>query len=468
MAIISGGLLVEDARTDPVFVPHLAAALRAGCHAVCSTPLLTSGGVLIGTIATYFVRPHRPTDRETRLVELYARQAAEFIDNARLYREIREADRHKDEFLAMLAHELRNPLAPLTNALHMLRPDGLEGPEAEQVRAIAERQVRHLTRLVDDLLDVSRINNGKIQLRKGRVDLGAAIARAVDSARPLIESRRHELSISLPDGPVSLEADAARLEQVLSNLLNNAAKYTEPGGRIELEAGCEADEAFVRVRDTGIGIAPELLPRVFDLFTQEERSLDRSQGGLGIGLTLVRRLVQLHGGSVVATSDGVGRGSEFVVRLPLGPSVEENAPSNGLREATAGPGDSTPKRVLVVDDNKDGARLLARLLRSSGHQTELAHDGPSALEAAIANPPDVVFLDIGLPGMNGFEVARRLREVDGPNRALLVALTGYGREDDMRRSREAGFDHHMVKPVDPQALSDLLARHHPLVPQPLD
>ena len=467
-AVIGGGQVVEDARMDTVFVPHLAAALGAGGHAVCRTPLLTSGGVLIGTIATYFSRPHHPTDRETRLVELYARQAAEFIDKARLYREIREADRHKDEFLAMLAHELRNPLAPLTNALHMLRPDGLEGAEAEEVRAIAERQVRHLTRLVDDLLDVSRINNGKIQLRKGRVDLGAAVARGVDSARPLIESRRHELSVALPAEPVPLEADAARLEQVLSNLLNNAAKYTEPGGRIDLQAGRDGDEAFVRIRDTGIGIAPELLPRVFDLFTQEERSLDRSQGGLGIGLTLVRRLVELHGGSVVASSGGVGRGSEFVVRLPSGPVVEEDRPAGVPGGAPTGPEDATPKRVLVVDDNEDGARLLARLLRSCGHQTTLAHDGPAALEAAIAHPPDVVLLDIGLPGMDGFEVARRLRELDGPNRALLVALTGYGREDDMRRSREAGFDHHMIKPVDPQALSDLLACHRPLVPQPLD
>ena len=468
-AIISGGLLVEDARTDPVLVPHLAAALRAGCHAVCSTPLLTSGGELIGTIATYFDRRHLPTDRETRLVELYARQAAEFIDNARLYREIREADRHKDEFLAMLAHELRNPLAPLMNALHMLRPDGLGGPEAEQVREIAERQVRHLTRLVDDLLDVSRISSGKIQLRKGPVDLNAIIGRAVDSARLLIESRRHELTVTTPGVPILLEADAARLEQVVSNLLNNAAKYTEPGGRIELEAAREGDEAVVRIRDTGIGIAPELLPCVFDLFTQAERSLDRSQGGLGIGLTLVRRLVELHDGSVAASSAGVGRGSEFVVRLPSGPAtVDRRAPQRLPEGRRPRPAEATRKRVLVVDDNEDGARLLARLLRASGHQAELAHDGPTGLEAAISNPPDVVLLDIGLPGMDGFEVARRLREIEGPNRALLVALTGYGRDDDIRRSREAGFDHHMVKPVDPQALSDLLARHHPLVPQALD
>ena len=441
----------------------------AGGNVVCTTPLRTGGGVLIGTIATYFDRPHRPTDRETRLVELYARQAAEFIDNARLYREIREADRHKDEFLAMLAHELRNPLAPLMNALHLLRPGGLEGAEAEQVRDVAERQVRHLTRLVDDLLDVSRISTGKVQLRKERLDLNAAVARAVDSARLLIESRRHELTVHTPPEPIPLEADAARLEQVLANLLNNAAKYTEPGGRIVLEAGREGGEAFVRVRDTGIGIAPELLPRVFDLFTQAERSLDRSQGGLGIGLTLVRRLVELHDGSVAVSSDGVGRGSEFVVRFPAAPPADGDARNGDHPKAQAEPvKGAAPRRVLVVDDNVDGARLLARLLRSRGHHAELAHDGPAALAAAAAHAPDVVLLDIGLPGMDGFEVARRLREREGPNRALLVATTGYGREDDLRRSREAGFDHHMVKPLDPQALNDLLARPHQLVPQPLD
>ncbi len=341
-AIICGGLLVADSRTDPVLVPHLEAAIRAGCHAARSTPLYPSGAERIATLATDCPRPHRPTHPETRLVELYARQAAEFIDNARLYRELREADRHKEEFLAMLAHELRNPLAPLTNALHLLRQDTLDADDAEQVRDIAERQVRHLTRLVDDLLDVSRINIGKIQLQKGRVDLGAAVARAVDSVRPLIESRGHDLAISLPEEPVTLEADSSRMEQVLSNLLNNAAKYTEPGGRIDLQAGREGDHAFVRVRDNGIGIAPELLPRVFDLFTQEERSLDRSQGGLGIGLTLVRRLVEQHDGQVVATSAGVGRGSEFLVRLPLGPAVGGAATDHGP-ETTAGPVEVVPK-----------------------------------------------------------------------------------------------------------------------------
>ena len=317
-AVISGGLVVEDAPSDPVLTPHLSAARRAGYLAVCSTPLLTSVGELVGSIATYFPRAHRPSLRETRLVELYARQAAESIDNARLYRAIREADHHKSEFLAMLAHELRNPLAPILNALYILRMTDMDRSTAEQARDVAEQQVRHLARLVDDLLDVSRISSGKIQLRMEIIDFREVVARSIETARPHIETSRHRLSVSLPEEPILLQADSARLEQVLANLLNNAAKYTEPGGTIDLKAGREDDEAVARVRDSGIGIAPELLPRVFDLFTQADRSLDRSQGGLGIGLTLVRRLVELHGGSVAAASSGLGQGSEFVVRLPIG------------------------------------------------------------------------------------------------------------------------------------------------------
>ena len=456
-AIISGSLVVGEAQPDPVLAPHLEAAVRVGCHAMCITPLLTTGGELTGTIATYFPSPHVPNDRETRMVELYAHQAAEFIDNARLYREIRDADRHKSEFLAMLGHELRNPLAPLLNALHLLGMGAVEGVEAGQARDVAERQVRHLARLVDDLLDVSRISSGKIQLRKGPVSLKAAVTNAIEISRPVINDRSHELIVSLPEDQVFLEADAARLEQVVSNLLNNAAKYTEPGGRIELEAGSAGGEAYVRVRDTGVGIDPKLLPRIFDLFTQAERSLDRSQGGLGIGLTLVRRLVELHGGSVVASSAGVGLGSEFTVRLPQGSdSVERNGKDiRGRRSPDKA--DGSHMRVLVVDDNQDGARILARLLTACGHRPALAHDGPSALAAAAEHSPDVILLDIGLPGMDGYEVARQLRAHEGQDRSLLVALTGYGQDEDFRRSQAAGFDHHLVKPVDPQALRDLLS-----------
>ncbi|HWE37965.1 MAG TPA: response regulator [Isosphaeraceae bacterium] len=463
-AVIGGGVVVEGAESDPVLAPHLPAARRAGYLAVCITPLLTSGGEPVGTIATYFPRPQRPTEGEARLVELYARQAAESIDNARLYRAIREADRQKGEFLAMLAHELRNPLAPLLHALHMLGSGVGAGPECGPIRDVAERQARHLARLVDDLLDVSRISTGKIELRTGPVDLREAVARAAETARPLVESRRHKLTLSLPEGPLPLVADEARIEQVLANLLNNAAKYTEPGGRIWIEARRDGDDAVVRVRDTGVGIAPELLPRVFDLFAQAERSLDRSQGGLGIGLTLVRRLVELHGGSIVADSPGVGLGSEFVVRLPIrAADPETSAPDEDRPGAVADAADAPPPlHVLVVDDNADAARLLARLLEVNGHHAEVAYDGPTALERAQARPPDVVLLDIGLPGMDGYEVARKLRASVGLDRALLVALTGYGQEEDRRRSREAGMDVHLTKPVDPRTLKELLARPRPV------
>jgi signal transduction histidine kinase/DNA-binding response OmpR family regulator len=455
-------ILSGDAEPATALAPYLPAAGRAGCRASRSTPLRTSGGESVAIIVTFFQRPHDPAESETRLVELYARQAAESIDNARLYLAIREADRKKNEFLAMLAHELRNPLAPLLNSLYMLRSGRLGGPEAGQVQDIAERQARHLVRLVDDLLDVSRIHTGKIQLRTGPVDLREAVARAAEAVRSLIEARRLELTLSLPDEPLPLTADAARLEQVLANLLNNAAKYTEPGGRITVEARREREEVVVRIQDTGIGIAPELLPRVFDLFAQAEQSLDRSQGGLGIGLTLVRRLVELHGGSITAASAGVGLGSEFVARLPMASAACPDAAHAGdRRDPIPDGGAPATMHVLVVDDNTDAARVLARLLEARGYQVEVAHDGPAALAQAQARPPDAILLDIGLPGVDGYEVARRLRAVDGPDRALLVALSGYGREEDRQRSREAGMDAHLTKPVDPQTLDELLHRPRP-------
>jgi two-component system CheB/CheR fusion protein len=364
----------------------------------------------------------------------------------------------------MLAHELRNPLAPILNALHLIGLPEMEAEAIEQARDIAERQVRHLARLVDDLLDVSRINSGKIELRKDRIDLRDAIARAVEVATPQIDVRRHELTISVPDDPVLLEVDVARLEQILVNLLNNAAKYTEPEGRISLDARLEGGDAVVRIRDTGIGIDPVLLPRVFEMFTQADRALDRSQGGLGIGLTLVHRLVELHGGSVAAESEGEGRGSEFIVRLPAIPTGGADAYADAGRgedRRSSGGEALVPRRILIVDDNADAARMLARLLQMGGHEVEVTYDGPSALELVRASQPDLVLLDIGLPGMDGYEVARQIRQRDELEGTLLVALTGYGQAEDRQRAFAVGFDEHLVKPVSPQDLEPLFGRVQP-------
>jgi CheY-like chemotaxis protein/two-component sensor histidine kinase len=323
-----------------------------------------------------------------------------------------------------------------------------------RARDILQRQVEQLSRLVDDLLDVSRITRGKISLQKQRLDLGAVIARAVETSQPLIDSRRHRITLSLPPEPVELEADPARLEQILTNLLTNAAKYMEEEGQIWLTAAVEEDQAVLRVKDDGLGIAPEMLPRLFDLFAQAERSLDRSQGGLGIGLTLVRRLVEMHGGTVEARSQGLGKGSEFIVHLPLH--------STEPREAAPRPLPPRPNclprscRVLVVDDNVDSAESLAMLATGWGHAVEVAHDGPAALEAARRQQPDLVLLDIGLPGMDGYEVARQLRRMGELKETLLIAMTGYGQAEDRLRSQAAGFQHHLVKPVDTEALRTLL------------
>jgi two-component system CheB/CheR fusion protein len=365
---------------------------------------------------------------------------------------LREADRHKDEFLAMLAHELRNPLAPIRNALEIMRMTGAAGPPGEASRQMIERQVRQLVRLVDDLLDVSRITRGKIELRKGPVELAAVVGLALETSRPLLDARRHELTISLPPEPLCLDADPARLAQVFSNLLHNAAKFTDEGGRVGLTAESQDQEVIVRVRDTGIGMTEEMLTRAFDLFAQADRSLCRSQGGLGIGLTLARRLVQMHGGSVQAFSDGPGKGTELVVRLPVLQRAHPAGPS-----PAGGNGPRSSRRILVVDDNVDAADSLAQFLGMAGHQVRTAYGGPAALEAARAYRPEAVLLDIGMPGMDGYEVARRLRQEAGLGGALVVALTGYGQEEDRRRSREATIDHHLVKPVDPEALEALLA-----------
>jgi CheY-like chemotaxis protein len=318
-----------------------------------------------------------------------------------------------------------------------------------------DRQVQQLVRLVDDLLDVSRITRGKVDLKKERVALSSIVATAVETSRPLIEAARHELSVALPPETIELEADPTRLAQVLSNLLNNAAKYTDPGGKIWLTAERKGDRVAVCVRDTGVGIAPEMLPRIFDLFMQVDRSIDKAQGGLGVGLTLVRTLLEMHGGAVEVRSEGPGQGSEFTIRLPLAPAL---LPAPGDGGTQAGAATFLPvRRVLVVDDNVDAAQSLAMLLRMLGQDVRTAHNGQSALEAAQASMPEVAFLDIGLPGMSGHELARHLRSEPGGGSALLVALTGWGQEEDRRRSAEAGFDHHLTKPVAPKELQRLLS-----------
>src|SRR5205807_3574731 len=378
------------------------------------------------------------------------------LDNARLYRNIQEGDRLKNEFLSMLAHELRNPLAPIRNAVHILQSTEIGRTEFEFAREIIDRQLHQMVRLVDDLLDVSRITRGKIILQKEPVDLATVAARAVETSRPLIDSRNHELTIKLPEQPVWVRGDVTRLAQILANLLNNAAKFTAEGGRIWLTLEQMDHEAVFRVRDTGMGIPAEMLSSIFDLFIQAERSLDRSQGGLGIGLTLVRRLVEMHGGSVHASSAGPNQGSEFVVRLPILRDVETPALStNGSPRLVQ---KTTPQRILIVDDNVDSAETLAMVLRQNGHDVRTTYDGPSALELAPGYRPDVVLLDIGLPGMDGYEVAKRLKQQPGMDGICLAAVTGYGQENDRNRSRSAGFHYHLVKPVDLDLLQDLLAR----------
>jgi len=367
---------------------------------------------------------------------------------------LRESGRRKDEFLAMLAHELRNPLAPIRNAAQVLKLLGAPGVDQRWALGVIERQTQHLTRLVDDLLDVSRITQGKIALRREPIELAAVVQRAVEACRSAVEERGHRLHLSVSPEPVSVEGDLTRLVQVVGNLLHNAAKYTPEKGNIWIEAGADGANAFVRVRDDGIGVPGDLLPHVFDLFTQADRSLDRSQGGLGIGLTLARRLVELHGGRVEARSEGPGRGSEFLVVLPrlevAADSAASDWPGAGGERAQAG------LRILVVEDHADSAEMLAFLLRLEGHEVRVASDGAGALEAARAQRPDVVLCDIGLPGMNGYEVASQLRRDTECADARLIALSGYGQAEDRRRSKEAGFDFHLTKPVEPDALIALL------------
>lgn len=386
------------------------------------------------------------------------RVAALFSDitvRKRAEEELAEAHRRKDEFLAMLAHELRGPLAPLVNMVHLLKRAEADTDLVRQATETMERQLGQVVRLVDDLLDVNRVARDKLELRKTRVELKSIVEQAVEACRPVAERLRHSIVVDLPAAPVYLMADRARLAQIFSNLLNNACKYMDPNGRVALEAWTEGDDVLVKVSDTGVGIPPDQLSRIFDMFAQVNKSLERADGGLGIGLTLVQSLVQMHGGTVEAFSEGLGKGSEFVVRLPALTDMtdlpEEEPPAPQEQEMRR-------RRILVVDDNVDAAMSLAIILEMAGHEVHTAHDGLDAVDAAGEFRPDVVLLDIGLPGLSGLDVARRIRQEAWGAEVSLVALTGWGQEEDRRNTQEAGFDAHLVKPVEHSDLMTLLAR----------
>ncbi len=438
---------------------HLELLLALGLRSMLCVPMRSRGQV-VGALTLATAESGREySELHLRAAEDLANRAAVAIENAQLVEALREADRRKDEFLAMLAHELRNPLAPVRNAVQILRDKASAVPEARWAHDVIDRQVRQMSRLVDDLLDVSRITSGKIELRRERVALAAAIQAAVESSRPFIERGRHELAIDMLPEPLFLDADFARLTQVASNLLNNAAKYTPAGGHIRLVVERDDPDVVIRVVDDGIGIPSDMLLRIFEMFVQLDRGAAHSQGGLGIGLTLVRQLVDLHGGSVKAFSGGPGKGSEFVVRLPLSRSEGGAGLESGGADVMIESGSGV--RVLVVDDNRDSADSLAILLKARGSEVRVAYDGEEAVELARSFEPDVALLDLGLPKLPGLEVARRIRKARG-QKVLLVAVTGWGQEENRRQSREAGFDHHFTKPVDLQALLKLI-REAPLV-----
>jgi PAS domain S-box-containing protein len=454
------GLLVEEITAGMLQAgtadPQLIELLRTlGLRSYIGAPLNARGRTLgvLTFVTAESGRRYAPDD--LAMAEDLARRAAVAIDNARLRAELEEANRAKDVFLATLAHELRNPLAPIWNGLSIIKRAGGDAQRIEQVGGIIERQVGQLSRLVDDLLDVSRISRGKIELKQEPVSLVQVVGAAVEMSRPHIEAARHALSITFPDEPAELLGDAARLAQVFSNLLNNAAKYTRHGGHITVAVEVEGDELRVRVRDNGTGIAPEMLGKVFGLFTQVQHPSERHQGGLGIGLSLVDGLVRLHGGRVQAHSEGVDRGSEFVVHLPR---LQRTRPAAALPPPAAGAPAPGGRRILVVDDNEDAASTLAELLDMAGHAVEVAHDGRSAVERTGQFRPDVVLLDIGLPDISGYEVARRIRGLGGVRQPLLVALTGWGQAQDKQAAAQAGFDLHWTKPVDPARLQELSAR----------
>lgn len=431
---------------------HRAMVAQLNPHAVISVPLKIRDRTIgvIGLVACDPLR--RYTQREVALAESLAQRVAVAVDNARLFHAVKEASRQKDEFLAMLAHELRNPLAAIRYAvtLGQMSPDD----SADEMFGVIDRQTGNLARLIDDLLDVSRISRDKITLQRRNADVRVLIAGVTATVRPTLEEKHHELVLDIPDETIVVYVDPTRAEQILANLLLNAAKYTNPGGRITIRVHAEQPQAIIQVIDTGVGLTPEMLDHVFDLFAQADRSLDRSQGGLGIGLTVARKLAEMHGGTIVAESEGLGRGSTFTVRLPL---AEDAVIVEAPRAKSARCDMLGRRRVLVVDDNRDTATACAQLFNALGHDVRTAFDGLEAIEVAHSFRPEVIFLDIGLPGMNGYDVAKTLRR-EGFNGESIIAVSGYGQPEDRQRSHDAGFDGHLVKPVHQDALVSVLQR----------
>ncbi len=420
---------------------------KANVRAAQSTPLLTREGKLVGMLTTHWTGCHTPGERELRLLDIVARQAADVIERAAGVQALRdradqmaEADRHKNEFLATLAHELRNPLAPIRSGLTVLKMGKLE--QSPRILDVMERQLGHMVRLIDDLLDVSRVSSGKIILKPVRVELSNVIESAVEASRPLINTSGHRLTVTMPDAPIWLDADPTRIAQIIGNLLNNAAKYTPRGGLIDLVIDTLDGAARIRVSDNGIGITEAMLPKIFDLFTQVDDTIDRSQGGLGVGLALARSLARMHDGTVQADSAGRDRGSVFTLTLPCAAATVGNA---GINDPFA-PGENS-RRILVVDDNSDAAETLALVLEGLGHTAQVVFDSRVAVAVALKFQPEVIFLDLGMPTLNGYDLARLLRAEPKLERVCLVALSGWGTDEDRARSRLAGIDHHLTKPV---------------------
>jgi len=428
----------------------LVAYRRSGIRAVQSTPLISRSRGWLGMISTHWRQPYLPSESELRTFDILARQVADLIERKQFEDRLCMEAQRKDEFLATLAHELRNPLAPIRNAAQVLAKPGIPDQTISWCQVVIERQVAHMARLLDDLLDVSRISRNRLALAKARVTLDSVIESAIETSRPVIDAARHALIVTLPRDPVYLDADLVRLAQVFSNLLNNAAKYTPNGGEIRLTAQMRdemPDEITVCVKDNGTGIAEDVLPRLFQMFSQAESSSMATRDGLGIGLALAKAFVELHGGTVSVHSEGRGRGSEFLVRLPILVATASRPES----QRTSGENDTTlvrPRRILIVDDNRDAADTLGALLQLDGVEAVIARDGPEAIEKATAFCPEVIILDIGLPEMDGYEVCRRIRETQWGGSVVVLALSGWGQQQDYRKSHEAGFDGHLVKPVD--------------------